>query len=219
MNISLENIQKIIKELFDESKVTSVETVYEKTDDGKGFKVVIFIHNLFYNKSNIIYSKLLFVVDDQKVNLLNNHFTYLYDINCDYRRVNFKDLDELESKLKKVFLTRLFGNDLKLLSDIMTAPGTLIDKWFKDNELSEYNVYSFKYEPKIKVMPCENLFFTFVLNLNNKDIIEILLIKISKTEYSLKFKCNDIIKDSTIQNLNDFVNETGIYIKENIKNN
>lgn len=219
MDISLDNIQKIIKELFDESKVTSVETVYEKTDDGKGLKVIIFIHNLFYNKSNLIYGKLLFIVDDQKVNLLQNHFTYLYDINCDYRRVNFNDLDDLRVKMKKVFLSRLFGGDIKKLSDLMTQPGTFFDKWFKENDMGEFSVYSFKYEPKIKVMPCENLFFNFVLNLNNKENIEIVLIKNSKTEYSLKFKCNDDVKDSTISNLDDFINEIGIYIKENIKNN
>jgi hypothetical protein len=219
MNISLYNLQKIIKELFDESKVTSVETVYEKNNDGEGFKVVIFIHNLFYNKTNIIYSKLLFLVDDQKVNLLKNHFTYLYDINCDYRRINFNDLDDLKSKLKKIFSMKLFGDDIKTLSDIMTHPSTLIDEWFKKNDLTEYNAYSFKYEPIVKVMPCEKLFFTFVLNLNNKENIEIVLIKINKSEYNLKFKCNDIIKESTIQILKDFINEIGIYIKENIKNN
>jgi hypothetical protein len=219
MNISLYNLQKIIKELFDESKVISVETVYEKNNDGEGFKVVIFIHNLFYNKTNIIYSKLLFLVDDQKVNLLKNHFTYLYDINCDYRRVNFTDLEDLKSKIKKIFSMKIFGDDIKMLSDIMTHPSTLIDEWFKQNDLTEYNAYSFKYEPIVKVMPCEKIFFTFVLNLNNKENIEIVLIKLSKTEYNLKFKCNDIAKESTIQTLKDFINEIGIYIKENIKNN
>jgi hypothetical protein len=219
MDISLDNLENIINRLFDESKVSSVETVYEKTEDGKGLKMVVFIHNLFYNKTNIIYAKLLFLVDDQKTKVLKNHFTYLYDINCDYRRVNFNDLDDLKEKISKVFLSRLFGNDIKILSDLMTHPGTIIDKWFKENDMGEFSVYSFKYEPKIKVMPCENLFFNFVLNLDNKENIEIVLIKEGKSEYSLKFKCNDIVKDSTIQSLDGFVNEIGIYIKENIKNN
>jgi hypothetical protein len=219
MNISLEILQNIINEMFDESKVSSVETIFEKTEDEQGLKMIVFIHNLFFNKTNIIYGKLMFFVDNQKVNILKNNFTYLYDINCDYRRVNFTDIEDLKTKLKRVFYSRMFGSDIKILSDIMTKPATFIDKWFKDNDMNEYSVYSFKYEPQNKIMPCKNLFFNFVLNLNNKENIEIVLVKEKNDEYILKFKCNDIIKDSTIHNLDDFINEIGIYIKENIKNN
>ena len=62
--ISLADLEQVIKSVFDDSKVSSVNTTYEKDDDG--FKFIITMNNIFYEKTNIIHNKIIFYTDEKK---------------------------------------------------------------------------------------------------------------------------------------------------------
>ena len=62
--ISLKDVETVIKNVFSETKVSSVSTLYEK-EDGEN-KFIITINNLFYEKTNIIHTKFVFYTDDKK---------------------------------------------------------------------------------------------------------------------------------------------------------
>lgn len=216
MKITIEEISDSIKKIFDESKLTSIDTVYEKIENSDDLKLIVFFHNIFYDNTNIIYSKIIFITDKEKMYLSNNNFVYLYDINCEYKRVDFDDIKDFEIKIKRVFDKKMFGDNIKVLSDFMKNPTTLINKWLSDNNITDKSVFGFKYEPKITIMPCKSLFFNFVINLDDKFDINLVVLKENTNNYKLTFKVNDKEKEVEIDNLNIMVQEIGKFIKENI---
>lgn len=214
MKITIEQLQDKISEIFDESKVFSIESVYEDIEGSNDLRLIIFFHNIFYDDTNIIYTKFTFVTDNEKVYLQKNHFSYLYDINCEFKRINFSDLEEFENKVKDIFNNEKFGKELNFLSNFMKAPNAEINKWLSDNDLSEHSVYSFRYEPKVKIMPCKSLFFNFVLNLDSKYEINVALRKEREYEYELTFKMNDITEYDDMNNLKALPYKIGKFIKK-----
>lgn len=216
MKITIEEISDSIKKIFDESKLTSIDTIYEKIENSDELKLIIFFHNIFYDNTNIIYSKIIFITDKDKMYLSNNNFVYLYDINCEYKRVDFDDIKDFEIKIKRVFDKKMFGDNIKILSDFMKNPTTRVNKWLSDNNITDKSVFGFKYEPKITIMPCKSLFFNFVINLDDKFDINLVVLKENTNKYKLTFKVNDKEKEVEIDNLNIMVQEIGKFIKENI---
>ena len=128
MSITVESVSDMVKSIFDQTKLASIETVYEKIDNSSDLKLILFFHNVFYDRTNVIYTKIIFITDKDKVYITKNNFTYLYDINCDYKRVDFDSLDDFKVKIKRVFDDRQFGDQLKTLSDIIKNPTTLINE-------------------------------------------------------------------------------------------
>jgi hypothetical protein len=216
MKITVEEINESIKKIFDESKLTSIDSVYEKIENSDDLKLIIFFHNIFYDNINLIYSKIIFITDKDKIYLTKNNFVYLYDINCEYKRIDFEDIKEFENKIKKVFNNKLFGENIKTLSDFMKSPSTLVNKWLSDNNITDKSVFGFKYEPKITIMPCKNLFFNFVINVSDKYEIYLVIVKENSNNYKMTFKVNNKEKEVEIDNLNMLIREIGIFIKENI---
>ena len=71
----ISTIEQVFKEVFDEEKglVKSVESVYEKSEDGEYLKLVISIHNIKTDISTIIHTKFIFKTDLGKINILEEH--------------------------------------------------------------------------------------------------------------------------------------------------
>ena len=97
MDIRISEIEQSFKELFQEveGRVTSVETVYEKSENDDFYKLIISIHGLSVDDTFIIHTKFIFKTDLEKQNVIEESFIYLFDINCVYHRVKFNNVLEL----------------------------------------------------------------------------------------------------------------------------
>ena len=217
MDIIISDLVDAINSSFDSTKVLSVDSVYEKIDDSNELKLIIFLNRVLYNDINIIYTKLIFVVDGGKYKLTKKYFTYLYDINCEYIRVDFEDLEDFKSKIQDVFKENKFGDNIKILSKFIRSPAVLVNEWLSENDISDISVTGFKYEPKIKIMPCKSLFFSFGINLSNDQSIELEITKEKEKFYIFKFKILDKYVTVEQENLNNLVQVIGETLKNKIK--
>jgi hypothetical protein len=214
--ISLSEIEKVIKNIFNDTKVSSVSTVYEKDKDTGELKLVITINNLFYEKTDVLHTRFVFLVDNGKTKLLKNKFFYLYDINCDYREVDFDDVEHLETKLNGIIDKRDFGKDITELSDINVTIAGDINEWLEENEVDGISIYSIAYHPIVDNMPCESLSFKFEINLDDERLIELRLKKLKDHEYKFTFKEGDWFHDVTITDIKGMVQTIGETIKNHI---
>jgi hypothetical protein len=213
--ISLSDIDKLIKNIFIDTKVESVNTLYEKYSDG--YKLVISINNIFYDTTNIIHTKLIFYTDNKKNKINKNHFLYLYDINCNFKEVYFDDIDDLQSKINDIFNKRRFGRDVKILSDLTITMTENVNKWLNDNNLNKNSIYNISYEPLTDVIPCESLFFKFTVNINDTKFIKMSIRKIANNDYKISFNENEWFEDYDIVSLNAIPQTIGNMIKKHIK--
>jgi hypothetical protein len=214
MTVSLKEIDDLVKEIFKDSKVLNTENVYEK-DDG-GYKLVIFFNQIFYKSNVIIYTKLIFFVDEDKVNLRNNEFIYLYDINCIYKKILFNDLNNLKEKIILLFDKAKFGININILSNFIKSPVSLINDWLYKNDIKNISVFNVKYEPKVFIIPCQSLFFTFIININNTNDIN-LTIKREKNKFVFNFKSNELNENIEKNDLNTLIETIGDFLKNKIK--
>ena len=101
MNIKISEIEEVFREIFSEedSLANSIDTVYESAEDKDFLKLVISIHNLSTEDTNIIHTKFIFKVDNEKRHLVENSFIYLYDINCVYHKIEFDSVIDLKKKI------------------------------------------------------------------------------------------------------------------------
>jgi hypothetical protein len=216
MDILIGDLVDKIKEIFDSSKVLSIENVYEKINDSNELKLVISMNKILYDDINIIYTKLIFICDSNKTKLTKNHFTYLFDINCEYVRVEFRDLEDFGKKISNIFKENKFGENIKILSQFVKSPSTLINTWFEDNKITDLSVINVT-EEKISIMPCKSLFFNFKIDLNNNQTVDLTISKENNNEYIFKFKVFNNIYEDKETNLNRFVEIIGNNLKNKIK--
>lgn len=217
MDILISDLVNSITEIFDTTKVLSVDSVYEKIDDSEDLKLIIFMNRVLYDDVNIIYTKIIFIADKSKSKLSKNYFTYLYDINCEYVRIDFEDLDDFKSKIEEIFKKSKFGDDIKILSKFIKSPAVLVNEWLNENDVSDLSVTGFKYEPKITIMPCKSLFFSFTINLSNDQQVVLEISKEKKEFYLFKFNILDKYYTVEQENLNNLVQVVGETLKNQIK--
>ena len=215
MEILISDLVDKIKEIFDSSKVLSVESVYEKTNS-TDLRLVISLNKILYEDINVIYTKLIFVCDSEKIKLTKNHFTYLFDINCEYVRIDFSSLEDFGTKIVNIFNDNKFGQNIKILSKFIKSPSTLINAWFDDNKITDISVINVKDE-KISIMPCELMFFKFKIDLNNNKSVDLTITKENNKEYLFKFKIFNNIYYDKETNLNRLVETIGNNLKNKIK--
>jgi len=216
MDITIKEIESSIKNIFSDSDVLNTESVYEKIDDSDNLKLVLFINKLFVGDVSILYTKLIFVVNSTKTKLINNSFLYLYDINCKYTNVDFSDTEDFEKRLKKIIDKKIFGNDLKILSEFIESPAIIIDEWLKKNHIKDINVSTVKYNPDMYIMPCKSLSFSFDIIVNNISVY----FNISKEKnniYNFNFKINDDVTNIEKPNLKTLIETIGTILKNNLK--
>jgi len=187
--LPIKSVDKIIKEVFSDSVVRSVESVYEKYD--KGLRLVISVHGLEtefkhnerliieYKKfleaisvesTKIIHTKFIFYCNKEKTYLIEPNFSYLYDIMCEYKKVSFKEdsEEELKDALLNIVESNSFGPDIKTLSEFLDSPARHINEYLqRDQAVTDFSVYEVEYSPKFDMAPCDYITFDFKINVNN----------------------------------------------------
>lgn len=215
MEILVKDIVNKIKEIFNDTKVLSVDTVYEKTNT-QDLRLVISMNKILYDDVNIIYTKIIFNTDYEKIKLTKNHFAYLFDINCEYVRIDFVDIDDFSNKISNIFKNNKFGENIKILSEFIKSPSTLINTWFEENKISDISIINVKVE-KIEISPCKFLNFEFSIDLNNNQNVKMVISKESDSEYLFSFEfLNDKYEEKT-SSLKSLVETIGSTIKNKIQ--
>jgi hypothetical protein len=204
--VTISEVEQTFKEIFqdEEGKVSSVETVYEQSKDKKFYKLVISIHGISVEDTLIIHTKFIFKTDLEKKNLIENSFIYLYDINCVYNKVDFKNEIELKTKIDDVISSNDFGQDIQILSDFIEAPGMFLNYYMRRSKITDYSIFDVEYEPKFKTVPCENITFDFKINVNDNYKIDLSISKKEKDEDrdydTYVFQFNFLDEYTTVEN-------------------
>lgn len=182
MKIRISEIEDAIKEVFNQEDgvVSSVDTVYEKSENEEFLKLVISINGLSTEDINIIHTKFIFKTDLNKRNIIDNSFLYLYDINCVYHKMEFSNIVDMKKKINDIIESNNFGEDLQILSDFTESPAMFLNYYMKRAKITEYSVFEVEYEPKFKMVSCDKTTFDFKMNINNSYDIELSIHKIDK---------------------------------------
>ena len=208
--LTLKQVDETIREVFDESKVRGVDTVYESTE-GDFYKLVISLHGLTFEDTIIVHTKIIFKTNLEKTGLVEDTFHYLYDLDCVYKQVRFDSdsTDDLKGKLIDIVNSNMFGQDLQSLSEFMEQPASRINHHLKEKSVEDFSVYTVDYDPKFKMAPCGEMKFDFDINVDEKHNIHL---NIDKQEelYKLTFKLMDeiaTIEAESMSNISEVVAE------------
>jgi len=211
--IRIAEIEQTFKDIFEkeEGLVQSVDTVYELSNDEEFYKLVISIHGLSIEDTLIIHTKFIFKTDLEKRNLIDNSFIYLYDINCNYRKTDFRNIVDLKTKIEDIIQSNDFGEDIQILSDFIEAPAMFLNHYMRRAKITEYSIFDVIYEPKFKTAPCDAITFDFEININNNYKINVSIYKIDRKSddeendvYRYKFSFMDeveTIESDTLRNI------------------
>jgi hypothetical protein len=214
MAIKISEIEQVFIELFeenDETVVSSIESVYETPEGGDFLKLVITIHGLSSDDISIIHTKFIFKTDLEKVNLLENTFIYLYDINCVYHKIEFASAFDLKKKIEDIVDSNDFGQDLQILSDFIEAPAMFLNYYMRRENITDYSIFDVQYQPKFKHTPCDKTTFDFKLNINNQYDMELSIKKVDINNadgepdyYKFQFRFMDEIETFETDTLKNF---------------
>lgn len=207
--MTIDKLQDILEDIFTTSQcaVADYDTVYEKIDNTNYYKLIITLNGLLYGDKNVIHTKFIFRVNDIKTELIDTSFLYLYDINCNYKKVDFEDIgDDLINKIKKILDDMDFGEDITILSDFMGSPSMFINYYLKRENITEYSVFDVVYMPKFKRISCELMTFDFNININDVYNIKVSIKKHDENNniyYKILFKFENDIINIKIEHLNN----------------
>jgi hypothetical protein len=211
--VRIAEIEQTFKDIFEEEEglVQSVETTYEMSDNEEFYKLVISIHGLSMEDTLIIHTKFIFKTDLEKRNIIDNSFIYLYDINCNYRKADFKNIIDLKNKVEDIIESNDFGEDIQILSDFIEAPAMFLNYYMRRAKITDYSIFDVKYEPKFKTTPCDSITFDFEIDINNNYKIDVSIYKIDRKSdekendtYRYQFKFMDdieTVENDTIRNI------------------
>jgi hypothetical protein len=212
----ISEVESVFRDIFSEEEgvVRSVETVYETPEEGDFLKLIISIHGLVTEDSTIIHTKFIFKTDLEKRNVIEDSFIYLYDINCVYHKIEFKNIIDMEEKVQDIIQSKDFGEDLQILSDFIEAPAMFLNYYMRRQKITDYSIFDVEYQPKFKTTPCDETTFDFKININNQYDMELSIQKIDRTEdeeidtYKFQFRFMDEIvteETDTLQNVHFFI--------------
>lgn len=218
--ISIRDIEGAIKDAMRGSEIQFSDSVYEEKD-GK-LRLIIFFNRLFSKDNVVLYTKLLFEVDKNKEYLVENKndqnfFKYLYDINCQYKMKIIDDINDFRNQWSKIIKQNDFGSNIKILSEFIKHPAFVINEWFNKENIKDISITGFKYDPKMKIVPCKSLSFHFILNINNSEDMELFIRKEGKNDYVLTFKIKGENINIEKSDLNTLIQTIGETLKENIE--
>jgi len=216
MDISVGDLVNEIINIFDSTKVRSVDSVYEKIDGSSDLKLIISLNKVMFDNINVFYTKLIFTTNESKGRITRNNFTYLFDVNCEYIRIDFSTLEDFSNKLNNVFKNNKFGDDIKTISKFVKSPSTLINTWFEENKITDISVTNVD-DKKIELMPCNSLYFNFKIDISNNQSVDLKLTKVNNKEYLFKFKIFEEEYDEKQANLNNLIEIIGDNLKNKIK--
>ena len=219
MDIKISEVEEVFLELFEKNEdvvVSSVETLYETPEDGDFLKLVITIHGLSSEDISIIHTKFIFKTDTNRVNLVENSFIYLYELNCVYHKIEFENIVDLKKKVEDIIDSNDFGQDLQILSDFIEAPSMFLNYYMRRADITDYSIFEVEYEPKFKHTPCDKTTFDFKLNINNQYDMELSIRKMEKSseedvdKYKYQFRFMDEIETfetDTLKNMHFFIGD------------
>lgn len=207
--IKIAEIEQTFKDIFEEEGlVQSIETIYELSENEEFYKLVISVHGLSIEDTLIIHTKFIFKVDTNKRNLIDNSFIYLYDINCNYHKVDFRNIVDMKNKIEDIMESNDFGEDIQILSDFIEAPAMFLNYYMRRAKITEYSIFDVKYEPKFKTTPCDKTTFDFEIDVNNNYKFDVSIYKIDRPSdeeendtYRYQFKFMDDIETIEIDTL------------------
>lgn len=211
MSIKISQIEDLFKSVFIKGRFLTYKNVYEKHDNY--YNLVISIHSLLLEETFVLHTKFIFKTNIDKSELLDNYFTYLYDINCVYHKKLFKDLNDLEYQIKKIIKSNNFGKDLQFLSDFVETPSLLLNHYLKISNRTDYTIFDVIYEPKFKITKCNELKFDFNIIINDSYDVKLNIKKIKldeKYEYEFSFNFLDdflSIKSDVLKNIHFIIGE------------
>ena len=214
--IAIKDLETTFREIFEREKglVQTIETVWELSKDETFYKLVISIHGLAIEDTLIIHTKFIFKTNKQKTELVENSFIYLWDINCQYRKVSFRNILDLKKKVEDIVESNDFGTDIQILSDFIEAPSMFLNYYLKRARITDYSIYDVKYDPKFKTLPCDKISFDFKINVNNSYDIGLSINKREKeyaddiVRYKFRFHFLDktyIRESETLTNIHFFI--------------
>ena len=198
----LKDLNNIIKDTFEETLVTTVNTVYEMSDDKKFYKLVISLHGIDSEDTIILHTKFIFKTNLEKTETIADSFIYLYDINCIYKSVEYKNKEDLSDKLLDIVYSNKFGKDIKAISNFLSDPMTELNSELYRQKIENYSFFEVKYNPKFKIMPCQYINFDFDINVNN---LKVNISKKGKDLYRFVTKMDEWMEYSEIENLENTV--------------
>jgi hypothetical protein len=229
--IKISEIEQAFKDVFEteEGVVKSVESVYESPEEGDFLKLVISIHGLSTEDINIVHTKFIFKTDMEKRNIIDDYFIYLYDINCIYHRMEFKNVVDMKKKIEDIIESNDFGEDLQIISDFTESPSMFLNYYMKRAKITDYSIFDVEYEPKFKTNKCGDTTFDFKININNNYYIYLSIQKIEKEDekeekdvYKFQFKFMDTIEtveSDSLHNIHFFIGSNiARILDEKIKN-
>ena len=199
----ISEIEELLKEVFDEEKgvVNSVESIYESPEEGDFLKLVISIHGLVTEDTTIIHTKFIFKVDLEKRKTVEDSFIYLYDVNCVYHKLDFKNIIDLKDKITNIIESKDFGEDLQILSDFIEAPAMFLNYYMRRHKITDYSIFDVVYQPKFKTTPWDKTTFDFKVNINNNYDMGLSISKVDRDEeeneidsYKFQFRFMDDIE-------------------------
>ena len=211
--IRIAEIEQSFKDIFEEEDglVQSVETTYEISNNEDFYKLVISLHGLSIEDTLIIHTKFIFKTDLEKRNIIDNSFIYLYDINCNYHKIDFSNITDMKNKIETIIESNDFGEEIQILSDFIEAPAMFLNYYMRRAKITDYSIFDVKYEPKFKTTPCDKTTFDFEINVNNNYQFDVSIYKIDKKSddeendiYRYQFKFMDdveTIENDTIKNI------------------
>jgi len=216
--IKISEIEQAFKDVFDEEKgvVTSVESIYEKPEHGDFLRLIISIHGLSVDDVNIIHTKFIFKVDNEKRNLTEESFIYLYDINCVYHKMEFNSIMDLKKKIEDIIESNDFSEDIQILSDFISSPAMFLNYYMRRANITDYSIFDVEYKPKFKTQPCNKTTFDFKININNNYNVDLSIYKVEADEegesdiFKFQFKFMEevkIIETDTIKNIHFFIGD------------
>lgn len=217
--VKIAEVEQIFKDIFEEEGVVkSVETLYENPSSGDVdfLKLIISIHGLSFDDVSVIHTKFIFKVDLDKTKLESESFIYLYDLNCDYHRVDFDSIFDMKKKIEDIINSNDFGKDMQILSDFIEAPAMFLNHYMRRSDITDYSIFGVVYEPKFKTTPCKETTFDFEININNNYNLELSIRKIEeeteedeeKYSYKFQFKFMDEIETvstDSLENIHFFI--------------
>lgn len=216
--IKISEIEQVFKDVFQEEEgvVNSVDTVYESPEEGDFLRLVISIHGLSTEDTSIIHTKFIFKVDNDKRQVIEDTFIYLYDINCVYHRIEFNNIVDMKKKIEDIIESKNFGEDIQILSDFIEAPAMFLNYYMRRAKITDYSVFEVEYEPKFKTTPCDKTTFDFKININNNYHVDLSIYKIDREDedepdvYKYQFKFMDEIETydiDTLKNMHFFIGD------------
>lgn len=213
MSIRISEIEDAFKEVFDKEKgvVSSIETVYEKSDSEDYLKLILCLQGLSTEDISIIHTKFIFKTDLEKRNIVEDSFMYLYDINCVYHKIEFTSIVDMKTKIEDIVESNNFGEDIQILSDFTESPAMFLNYYMKRAKITEYSVFDVEYEPKFKITACDKTTFDFNININNSYDVAVSIHKVDKDEedddsidiYKFQFRFMDEIETVESDNINN----------------